>query len=161
VLPALPLSDTNELFEQRAGRPHFGASLFPVRVFGRHLGVYTDAGGVLPTQFATESMFCDELSGTSHSVTDLVRRDRRQQVRHSKCYSLTSNRARHPFGMSLRTLGLERWCVFRSGAIEKDFAVNFASSPPNLVGKLVQMYASETGKRISRNGVLGNTTATV
>jgi hypothetical protein len=36
-----------------------------VRVFGRHLGVYTDASGVLPTQFATESMFRDELSGTS------------------------------------------------------------------------------------------------
>jgi hypothetical protein len=36
-----------------------------VRVFGRHLGAYTQSGGDLPTQFATESMFRDELSGTS------------------------------------------------------------------------------------------------
>ena len=37
-----------------------------MRVFGRHLGAYTQPGGDLPTQFATESMFCDELSGTSY-----------------------------------------------------------------------------------------------
>jgi hypothetical protein len=42
-----------------------------VRVFGRHLGAYTQSGGDLPTQFATESMFCDELSGTSYAITDL------------------------------------------------------------------------------------------
>jgi hypothetical protein len=36
-----------------------------VRVFGRHLGAYTQSSGDLPTQFATESMFRDELSGTS------------------------------------------------------------------------------------------------
>jgi hypothetical protein len=32
----------------------------------------------------------------------LVVRDRRRQVRYSKCLALTPNRARHPFGVSLR-----------------------------------------------------------
>jgi hypothetical protein len=55
----------NELFKQRAGNPHFGASLFLVRVFACHLGVYTHAGADFPIQFATESMFRDDLSSTS------------------------------------------------------------------------------------------------
>ena len=42
-----------------------------MRVFGRHLGAYTQPGGDLPTQFATESMFCDELSGTRFLIMDL------------------------------------------------------------------------------------------
>jgi hypothetical protein len=63
----------NELFKQRARDPHFGASLFLVRVFACHLGVYTLAGADFPIQFATESMFCDELSGTSYIITDFDR----------------------------------------------------------------------------------------
>jgi integrase/recombinase XerD len=37
-----------------------------------HLGVYTQSGGDLPTQFATESMFRDDLSGTRFCIMDLT-----------------------------------------------------------------------------------------
>jgi hypothetical protein len=38
------------------------------------LSPYTQSGGDLPTQqFATESMFRDELSGTSYTIMDLGR----------------------------------------------------------------------------------------
>ena len=49
----------NELFEQGGGHTHFGTTLFQVRVFGCHLGVYTLAGDDLPILFATESLFRD------------------------------------------------------------------------------------------------------
>ena len=63
----------NELFKERGRGFHFCTALFPIRVFGPHLVVYTRAAGDLPIEFVTESVFCDELSGMSHSVTDLVR----------------------------------------------------------------------------------------
>jgi len=63
----------NELFKERARGFHFCAALFPIRVFGPHLVVYTRAAGDLPIEFVTESVFCDKLSGASQSSATVVR----------------------------------------------------------------------------------------
>ena len=46
---------------------------------------------------------------------------------------------------AVRVLDWRGGALFGREAIQRDFAVNFASSPPELVGNLVQMYAIGDG----------------